>query len=119
MLRGNPTTGFILGGVVSFILFLILAKNTYIDNNRHLAKSILAFITKVPLAIIWIANLIQLLNPSGTGNKRRQNRGQALVILTLITPIISLLVVNKSGSYFNPKSWITGRKGGSSIRDNM
>ncbi len=119
MLGGNPAYGMILGGGVAAWLFFVLVRNTYIDNGKNIGKSSLALITKLPLAIIWVLNLVSLLNPSGKGAQRRRNRGQALVILTILTPIIGMLVVDKTGSYFNPKSWISGRRVGSRIRNSL
>tara|TARA_Y100001963_G_scaffold118820_1_gene165616 strand:- start:977 stop:1504 length:528 start_codon:yes stop_codon:yes gene_type:complete len=119
MLGGNQNIGMLIGGIVAVFLFIKLVKNTYTDNGGNIGKCALALITKLPLAIIWIFNLIQLLNPSGTGSQRRKSRGQALVILTLLTPIIGMLVVDKSGSYFNPKSWIKGRRVGPTIRNGL
>lgn len=119
MLGGNQTFGIILGGAVAAWLFFILVKNTYLDNEKDIGKSLLALITKMPLAIIWVVNLVEVLNPSGKGAQRSKNRGQALVILTLLTPIIGMLVVDKQGSCFNPKSWIRGRRVGSTIRNSL
>jgi len=38
--------------------------------------------------------------------------------LAIITPIIGLLVADKSGALFNPKQWIKGKRIGS-IRNHM
>ncbi len=103
--------------IVSGILAIKLLINTYLDNNRKILKTLLAFLTKIPLGVIWMINFINVLDPSGkTINERRQNRRNALVVLTLLTPIIAGLVVNKEGSFFNPKSWIRRRRVGE-IRD--
>jgi len=113
-LGGDPRWGGMLGIIVALILFLILIRNSYIDNNRSLLYTSLAILTKMPLGIIWIVNLVSILNPSGkTGMERRKNRGSALVILTLLTPIVAMLVVEKKGSFFNPKDWIRGKQIGS------
>lgn len=116
---GNPQVGAIVGAGVAFLLFLRLLVNTFVDNSRNVFKTLLALIVKMPLAIIWIFNLLQLLNPQGTGTRRRQNRGQALIILTLLTPILGMLVADKSGSFFSPKSWLKGRRGVSTIRNSL
>jgi len=118
-LGGNQTIGVILSGAVAAWLFFIIVKNTYLDNEKNLGKSLLALSTKMPLAIIWIVNLVAVLNPSGKGSQRSRNRGQALVILAFLSPIVGMLVVDKSGSYFNPKSWIKGRRVGSTIRNSL
>jgi len=115
---GNATIGVSIGAIVSIGLLIKLISITFSDNKKSISKTILALLTKVPLSIIWIMNLIQVLNPSGTGSERSKNRGDALIILTFLTPIIGLLVVDKSGSYFNPKSWISGRRVGK-IRDHI
>ncbi len=116
---GNPQVGAVLGGVVAAALLFRLSVNTFTDNGRNIFKTLLALTVKIPLAVIWIFNLLQLLNPSGTGRQRRQARGQALIILTLLTPILGMLVANKSGSFFNPASWLKGRRGVSSIRNSL
>lgn len=110
---GSPQFAIYLAWAVALILFVKLARNTYEANHKQLLHTVLALMTKLPLGILWFFNLITALNPGGkTSTKRRKNRGSALVLLTLLTPIISLLVVNKEGSLFNPKEWITGRGSG-------
>jgi len=115
---GDQTIGITIGAIVSIGLFIKLVFITFADNEHSIVKTILALLTKVPLSIIWILNLMQVLNPSGKGSQRSKNRGTALIILTFLTPIMGLLVVDKSGSYFNPKSWIAGRRVGS-IRNHI
>lgn len=103
----------IIGGTVAIALTLKLIKDTYEDNNRVLKFALLAFLTKVPLAVIWVLNLINMLNPSGrTAEQRRGSRQASMVILAILTPIVAALVVNKEGSFFNPKNWIRGRRVG-------
>lgn len=119
MLGGNPTWGGGLAFIVSASLFVILAKNTYADNNQNMLPTVLSIMTKVPLGIIWIISFVTMLNPSGkTAKQRRENRGIALIIMGILTPIIGLLVVNKEGSMFNPRDWIKGRRIGS-IRNHL
>ncbi len=114
MVGGNPTWGVGLALVVSLVLFAMLAKSTYEDNHRALVPTILSIMTKVPLGIIWIISFITMLNPGGkTAAERRKNRGTALVIMGILTPIIGMLVVNKEGNLFNPRDWIKGRRIGS------
>ncbi|ENV11099.1 hypothetical protein F966_00884 [Acinetobacter higginsii] len=113
MFGGNPIWGLILSGIISFTLFLIMLIRSYKDNQKNILKTCLAVFTKLPLAFIWIINLITLINPSGqTARQRRDSRASALLILMFITPIIGLLVVNKVGSAINPKDWIKGRRVG-------
>lgn len=116
---GYIQLGALLALIVALILFGILVKNTYIDNNKSFLYTLLSIMTKVPLGLIWVLNLITMLNTSGkTGSKRRRKRGTAMVILAFLTPIMGMLVVNKEGSFFNPKDWIKGKRVGS-IRDNL
>lgn len=119
VLKVDKTLTLFVGGTVSTLIFIKLARDTYIDNENNTAKTVLSLVTKVPLSIIWVFNLIQVLSPSGKGAQRSKNRSEALVVLTLLTPIIGMLVVSKSGSYFNPKSWIAGRRVGHSVRNNL
>lgn len=109
----------IIGGGVALLLTFKLLKDTYLDNNRNVKFTLLAFFTKIPLAIIWILNFINMLNPSGkTAQQRSSSRGISMVILAILTPILIALVVEKEGSYFNPRSWIRGRRVGN-IRDHL
>ena len=114
MFSGNPTLGAGLALVVSIILFFLLLKNTYEDNHKKVFPTILSIMTKVPLGIIWILSFMTMLNPSGkTAKERRKNRGTALLIMGILTPIIGMLVANKEGSLFNPRDWVKGRRIGS------
>ena len=114
MLGGDPAWGAGLAFVVALVLFAMLVKSTYEDNHRSFLPTVLSLMTKVPLGIIWIISFINMLNPGGkTAAERRKNRGTALMIMGLLTPIIGMLVVNKEGSLFNPRDWIKGRRIGS------
>ncbi len=107
---GDPKIAQYLAWAVVLVLFIKLVRNTYEANHKQMLHTVLALITKLPLGILWFFNLITALNPGGkTAAQRRKNRGSALVFLALLTPIVSLLVVNKEGSLFNPKEWIKGR----------
>lgn len=120
MLGGNPIYAQILGGITSSYLMILVFINTYNDNQRNIGCTFLSLATKMPLTIIWLINLFTLLNPSGkTARQRAQSRGIALIILTILTPIIAQLVVDRSGSHFNPKSWLKGRHGISHIRKSL
>lgn len=119
-LGGNPAVGMAIGGCVAGALFILMVVNSFADNGRNIFKTMLAVTVKVPLGLLWIFNLLQLLNPDGnTGRQRRQSRGQALIFLTLLTPIIGLLVADKSGNYFNPRNWLKGRRNVGSIRNHL
>lgn len=119
MLAIRPSFLAALCAATTIYLFAILVRNTFIDNGRNVFNTSLAMLTKLPLAVIWILNLLEILNPSGKGTQRSRNRGQSLIILTLLTPIIGMLVVDKSGSYFNPVDWIRNRRVGPGIRGHL
>jgi len=111
---GNPKFGMILAMIVALVLFGILIKNSYEDNEGSIVYTIMAIMTKMPLGILWLLSFFTMLNPSGkTAKKRRESRASAMMILAILTPLIGILVVNKEGSYFNPKEWIKGRRVGS------
>lgn len=116
---GNQQLALLLALGVGLILFGILAKNTYIDNNKSMLRTILVIMTKMPLGILWFLNFITMLNPNGkTASERRKSRGGALIILAILTPILGMLVVNKEGSFFNPKDWVRGKRIGN-MRDHL
>lgn len=116
---GHHYIGMSLGACVAIWLSIILIKNTYIANGQNKASTVLAVLTKVPLSIVWFISLLNLLNPGGKGRQRTSNRAIALVVLTILTPVLGMLVVNKSGSLFNPKDWIKGRRVGSGVRSSL
>lgn len=116
---GSPAIGMIIGAAVALWLLVILIKNTFISNGNRFGATALALATKIPLSVVWFISLVNALNPSGTGRQRTSNRALAMLILTLLTPILALLVVDKSGSTFNPRNWIKGRKVGSVVRSNL
>ena len=116
---GSPAIGMIIGAIVALWLMVILIKNTYIANGSRPGPTALALVTKIPLSVIWFISLVSTLNPSGTGRQRTSNRALAMLILALLTPILALLVVDKSGSTFNPRNWIKGRRVGSVVRSNL
>jgi len=111
---GNPQFGMILAMTVALVLFGILIKNSYEDNEGSIVYTIMAIMTKMPLGILWLLSFFTMLNPSGkTAKKRRESRAIALMLLAILTPLMGILVANKEGSYFNPKEWIKGRRVGS------
>lgn len=120
LLGGRPEYAMVICGIVAAGLFILCAINTLKSNNYNAAYAFLALCTKIPLAVLWVFSLVSLLNPQGkNAAQRRQARGTALIILTVVTPIVAQLVVNKNGSHFNPKQWIKGRRGVSHIRDHL
>lgn len=91
---------------------------TFKANERSLWKTALAIVTKFPLAFLWVMQIISLISPAGkTGLQRAQNRATALLILTILTPIIAALVVERTG-YFSPRGVLKGKRIGA-IRDHL
>lgn len=116
---GEPKNAVIFAMLVSGILLLILVRNTYRYNNGSILYTFLALITKVPLGVLWIIALLSTLNPSGnTAKKRRQSRAQALILLTLLTPLIMAFIAEKRGSLLNPKDWLRYKRVGN-LRDQL
>ncbi|MFC1590950.1 hypothetical protein ACFL43_00330 [Thermodesulfobacteriota bacterium] len=91
-------------GIVIAIIF-----RTYQDNSNVIFGTI-ALLTKIPLSLLFILNVLSLINPTGdTATKRRKDRAFSLMWLMFLTPIIVGLVKEKKG-FFNPKQ-IVARRG--------
>ena len=91
---------------------------TFQANERSIWKTALATVTKFPLAFLWVKLILELLNPSGkSGLERAKNRASALMLLAFLTPIISALVVEKSG-HFSPRQMLKGKRIGT-IRNHL
>lgn len=91
---------------------------TFKANHKSLWKTALAVVTKFPLAFLWIWLIKELLNPSGkSGFERATNRASALMFLALLTPIISALIVEKTG-HFSPRGILKGKRIGS-VRNHL
>lgn len=102
----------------SFGIFLYTAWRTFRANGGSMWKTPLALLTKFPLAFIWVLQIINVINPSGkTGLQRAQNRASALMILAILTPIVTALVVERTG-FFSPRAALKGRRIGG-IRDTL
>jgi len=113
LLGGKYEYALILSAGVFFVLLLMLVRNTYIINDKKIFKTILSLLTKIPLSLIWLMSFFTMLKPSGqTAAQRRSQRGGAMIILAILTPIIGLVVAEKEGSIFNPRQWIRGRRVG-------
>ena len=110
----------ILRIIALIVVIFILGKlfmNTYKANNGRVIHTLLAFVTKIPIGVIFVFHLLEFINPSGkTYKQKRENRERSLAILVLLTPIIAGLVVNKEGKFFKPKEMIKNKRVGS-IRD--
>ncbi|NSW44254.1 MAG: hypothetical protein HPY79_00270 [Bacteroidales bacterium] len=73
---------------------------TTFQDNRNIFKTLLAFITKIPLGVIFAIYLINFISPGGkTRAQRKQNRGLAAIVLLFLTPILFGLVKNRVWIY--------------------
>jgi hypothetical protein len=118
-LGGTPKVGAAVGAVVGFAVLIKVVINAYLANGRRLPHTLLSIVTKLPLSVIWVLGLIQVVSPSGnTQRQRSSSRQTGLLVLLVVTPIIGLLVADKTGSLFNPRSWLSGMRVGS-IRNHL
>ncbi len=87
---------FVLAVMLSLGLFLVIAVRTWQDNGLLLLPIVL--FTKLPLSILWITQVIQAVNPTGkTYMERSRNRGSALLILAILTPLLARLIRDHEG----------------------
>lgn len=112
---GNPLYSTVLAGVIYFILLIILVKNSYADNNRVIWKLLFWLPSYHSLFYGW---LIYFHSLNQVVKQRRESRATALLVLTTITPIIGILVVDKHGEPFSPRQWIKGKRVGN-IQNHM
>lgn len=82
--------------IVAACLLGLIAFRTWQDNGIILLPIIL--LTKVPLSLFWILQLMQSINPEGkTHTERARNRGSAILFLLVLTPLIAKLIRNHEG----------------------
>lgn len=116
---GEVITSYV-GISIASILGLVLFKNTFLDNQKNIFKTVISFATKLPLGILWVLSFVEILNPSGKNQlERSKNRGTAMVVITILSLIMPKLVVENSGNLFNPMDWIKGKRVGSKIRNSL
>ncbi len=81
--------------IVEIVIYSYIIVQTYID-NRSILKTLIALITKIPISILYIFNLLQLSSPSGRGGGERQsNRMRALGFLLILSLLVYGLVKEK------------------------
>lgn len=87
---------FALAVLLSLGLSILIAFRTWQDNGLLLLPVVL--FTKLPLSILWITQVIQAVNPTGkTYMQRARNRGGALLILAVLTPLLARLIRDHEG----------------------
>lgn len=77
-------------------LCFVIVGRTWRDNGLLLLPVIL--VTKVILSVLWIKYVIEAVNPSGkTMLDRSRNRGGAMLVLVILTPLMARLVRDHEG----------------------
>ena len=90
----QPESGKIL--TVGFVL-IMLTHIAYQSAKLNSVKMLpFVLLTKLTMSFVWIAAVIQTLNPSGKNAQvRRKNRTVATLVLLFITPVINMLVLDE------------------------
>ena len=89
----------ILVGILEVGLLGWILVSTFSD-NRNILKTLLAFVTKIPLGVLFAFYVIQLILPGGKNYKdRRQSRGIAALIMLVLSPLLYGLVQHRVWSY--------------------
>jgi hypothetical protein len=80
-----------------------------LQDNGNFFLALLAFLTKVPLAVLFIFNLIAFIAPTGkTASDRASSRRVGLIVLMLVAPLVLALVREQEG-LFNLKRTLARR----------
>lgn len=86
----------VLAALVSLGLIVVITVRTWQDNGLLLLPVVL--FAKIPLSVLWIAQVIQAVNPSGkTYMARARQRGGALLVLAILTPLLARLIRDHEG----------------------
>jgi len=90
-------------------IFIFIIIRTFQDNHNPIFW-LFALITKIPLSLIFILNVLTLINPSGkTGAKRSSSRAGSLTGLLFLMPLVMGLVRERKG-FFNPERIVATRR---------
>jgi len=85
--------------VIEILIILWILITTYLD-NRNILKTILAFITKIPLGVLFAFYLVNLISPSGNSmGNRRKSRGISGLVLIFLAPVLYGLVNHSVWSF--------------------
>lgn len=85
--------------IVETALFIWIVVRTYQD-NKNIFSTLIALITKIPLSILFILNLLSFVAPTGKNwEKRAAKRYSSFAFVLLLAPIILALVKNKEGIF--------------------
>ncbi len=105
---GSDVTGNMFIVIESGILIWILI-TTFID-NRNVFKTLLAFITKIPLGVVFAIYLIQIISPGGKSRiQRSKGRGIAGIVLLFFGPVLFGLVRNRVWTFKTERQTDAGK----------
>jgi len=91
----DTTIKYIFWGIEAILLIWIFIGT--LKDNGNIFKAIIAFITKVPLGVIFALYIVNLIFPGGdTRKERRESSAISGLILLLLTPILYGLVKFKT-----------------------
>ncbi|MCX6258626.1 MAG: hypothetical protein NTW49_12125 [Bacteroidia bacterium] len=85
-------------GILEVLMLIWIFITTYKDNGNIFA-TILAFVTKIPLGIIFVFYLINLIGSGGRfSSGGRKSRTESAIVLMLLAPIFYALVRDRKWS---------------------
>ena len=79
--------------IIELIMFLYLSYKSFIDNQKNIFYTILALYTKLPLSLIYLINILSVLDNIFYKEKKHKNV-LAVILFTILTAIIAKLVKN-------------------------
>jgi hypothetical protein len=101
---------------VSVGLFLYMIYRTFDDNDREIAPTAVALLTKLVFSWLIILSIGNVLNPGGqTAAQRRNQRGSGFIRLFVLVPLIMALVVDPMTGVYSPR-WLKSTVGGTRLR---
>lgn len=94
--KGNvPILVFVALAVCALLVMIIW--RTWSD-NRNPVGFLIALVTKLPLAILFVLSVVDFVAPKGTSVQRASARRRGFITLLLLTPLIYGLVRDKAAS---------------------
>ena len=76
--------------LIFLIAILIYIFISTLKDNRNIFKTLLAFVTKIPLGVLLVVAMIEFISPS-----ERKKRGLAFATMLLLTPVVIGLINDK------------------------
>ena len=101
---------------VSLGIFLYMMYRTFDDNDREIAPTAVALLTKLVFSWLIILSIGNVLNPGGQNATQKSNqRGTGFVRLFILVPLIMALVVDPMAGVYSPR-WLKSTVGGTRLR---